>query len=412
MTTLQSLLARTDANAAVAWVLTGGLLGAVGQFWRIGELDWAVVTMLLVGVTITIPIVARTPTVMLPAELLAAAAVPVAVRATGMLPQVTPFVAVAALGVLTVVVLDATTSLSMTPRFAAVFVVVVTMAGAGVWTVGTWVADTIVGTMFVGGKTELMWDLIIATVVGVGAGLLFDGYVVVSDRIEHLRTATGHTGTASTSTGGSLPGSTQQQRRVVRLLQLLLVGITIVALARRNVTLVVNSGVPLAITFLPAVLRREFDYTMDPGLVVWITLATVLHAVGAVALYELYGWYDSLTHTFSASLIAGGGYAIARSVEHHTQAVSFTRGFRGSFVVLFVLAVGVAWEILEFASGGVATLVGGEAVLAQYGTTDIVNDLVFNAAGAVVVATLGSAHFEGIAAWLASRVDVLVRGGS
>ena len=412
MTTLQSLLARTDANAAVAWVLTGGLLGAVGQFWRIGELDWAVVTMLLVGVTVTIPVVARTPTVMLPAELLAAAAVPVAVRATGMLPQVTPFVAVAALGVLTVVVLDATTSLSMTPRFAAVFVVVVTMAGAGVWTVGTWVADTVVGTTFVGGKTELMWDLIIATLVGIGAGLLFDGYVVVSDRIEHLRTATGHTGTASTSTGGSLPGSTQQQRRVVRLLQLLLVGITIVALARRNVTLVVNSGVPLAITFVPAVLRREFDYTMDPGLVVWITLATVLHALGAVALYELYGWYDSLTHTFSASLIAGGGYAIARSVEHHTQAVSFTRGFRGSFVVLFVLAVGVAWEILEFASGGVATLVGGEAVLAQYGTTDIVNDLVFNAAGAVVVATLGSAHFEGIAAWLVGRVDALVRGGS
>ena len=79
---------------------------------------------------------------------------------------------------------------------------------------------------------------------------------------------------------------------------------------------------------------------------------------------------------------------------------------------MFVLAVGVAWEILEFASGGVATLVGGEAVLAQYGTTDIVNDLVFNAAGAVVVATLGSAHFEGIAAWLAGRVDVLVRGES
>jgi len=281
-----------------------------------------------------------------------------------------------------------------------------------VWTVGTWVADTVVETTYVGGTTELMWDLILATVVGIGAGLLFNGYVVVSDRIERLQAATGHTTTESSRSEETLPGSTQQQRRVVRLLQLLLAGITIVALARRNLTLVINSGVPLAITFLPAVLRREFDYTMDTGLVVWITLATVLHALGAVALYELYGWYDSLTHTFSASLIAGGGYAIARSVEHHTQAVSFTRGFRGSFVVLFVLAVGVAWEILEFASGGVATLVGGEAVLAQYGTTDIVNDLVFNAAGAVVVATLGSAHFEGIAAWLAGRVDVLVRGGS
>jgi hypothetical protein len=297
----------------------------------------------------------------------------------------------------------------MTPRFAAVFVVVTTMAAAGTWAVGTFVADAVAGTAFVGGKTELMWDLIVATGVGVGAGVLLDLYFGFSDRIDRLRAAGG--GVDATDVGADGPGADRRHTVVVRALQLPLVGIAGVALVRGNATLAVNSLGPLAITFLPALLRREYDYAMDAGLVVWITLAATLHAVGALGLYESAGWYDSLTHAFSASIVAGVGYALARSVERHTTAVTFTRGFRATLVVLFVLAVGVAWEILEFASGGVATLVGGEAVLAQYGTADIVNDLVFNTVGAVLVAGFASARFERLAARLAGSVGVVVRGG-
>ncbi|WP_324760053.1 hypothetical protein [Haloarcula montana] len=414
MSSLRSLLASHRYDAVVAWAVTLGLVGAVGQFLRAGEPDWAVFTALLVAVAVVVPVATRDPTVTIPAELLAVVALPVAVRAAGALPQATPFVAAAALALLVAVVLDAFTSLSMTPRFAAVFVVVTTMAAAGAWAVGVWLVDTVAGTTFVGGKTELMWDLVVATAVGIGAGVLLDGYFHVSDRIDRLRSATGgDTDDAddTADTGTDLPGAVHQHTAVVRALQLVLVGITVVALARGNATLAVNSAGPLAITFLPAVFRREYDYAMDTGLVLWITLAATLHAIGAFALYGSLGWYDSLTHTFSASIVAGVGYALARSVERHTHAVSFTRGFRAAFVVLFVLAVGVAWEIMEFASGGLATLIGGEAVLAQYGTTDIVNDLVFNTVGAVLAAALASAHFEGIADRLVGSVGVLVRGG-
>lgn len=410
MPSLRSLLSPHRYDAAAAWALTAALVGTAGQFLRRGEPDWAVFTVLLVAVAVVVPVATRDPAVTVPAELLALVALPVAVRAAGTLPQATPFVAAAGLALLIAVVLDAFTSLSMTPRFAAVFVALTTMAAAGAWAVGAWAADALTGTAFVTGKTELMWDLVVATAVGVGAGLVLDGYFHVSDRLDRLRDAAGGAIDAP-DRGRDLPGESRHHTAAVRAMQLLLAGIAAVAVLRGETTLVVNSAGPLAITFLPAVFRREYDYAMDTGLVLWITLAATLHAVGAFGLYEAVGWYDSLAHALSASIVAGVGYALARGVEGHTRAVSFTPEFRAVFVVLFVLAVGVGWEILEFASGGVASLLGGEAVLAQYGTTDIVNDLVFNTLGAVLVAVWASAHFEGVADRLAGSVGVLVRGG-
>jgi hypothetical protein len=73
-------------------------------------------------------------------------------------------------------------------------------------------------------------------------------------------------------------------------------------------------------------------------------------------------------------------------------------------VLVFVLAFGVLWEILEFATGGVASIVGGEPVLAQYGTRDIVLDLVFNTVGAVLVATLGTDRLGDVARGLAQAL--------
>lgn len=408
MARLRSLLERQRVDATAAWTATALLAGLAVALGLRGEPDWAVLAALLVAVALVVPLRSGDPLVTVPAELLALVTVPVAVRAVGWLPTVTPFLAAAGLALLVAVVLDAFTSLSMTPRFAVVFVVVTTLAFAGAWTVGVYAADVLAGTAFLTDKTELMWDLVAAAGAGVVAGLVFEVYFERSERIGRLRT--GGTVDDGTTPDADLPGDPGHHRTAVRLLQAVLAGVAVVALARREATLVVNSAVPLAITFLPALLRREYGYTMDAGLVLWLTLAATLHAVGALGLYGSLGWYDSLTHSLSASVVAGGGYAVARAVERHSEAVTFTRGFRATFVVLFILAVGVAWEILEFATGGLATLVGGEAILAQYGVTDIVNDLVFNAVGALAVATWASAHFEGVAARLTDRVGALAGG--
>lgn len=190
-------------------------------------------------------------------------------------------------------------------------------------------------------------------------------------------------------------------RLLVRLLQVALLGITLVGLVRFNWTLVINAGVSLGVTFLPGILDRDFRVPMDAGLTLWITTAVFLHAVGALGPYQWFGWYDSVTHTLSATIVAGAGYASARALAEHDDALEIPPEFMFVFILVFVLAFGVLWEILEFASGGVASIVGGEAVLAQYGVRDIVLDLVFNTVGALLVATLGTEPLRGVARALA-----------
>jgi hypothetical protein len=408
MTSLRSLLVRRRVDAGLAWAITTThLLAAVALFEQ-GEPAWAAFGVLVAGVAGLVPALAGDPTVTVPGEILLLAAAPFVVRAAGLLPGVTPFFAAAALTLLVVVVLDAFTSLSMTPRFAAVFVVVATMAVAGAWTVVIFAADALLGTAFVTGQAELMWDLVAATGAGVVAGVVFDLYVDRSDRIAHL-SRRAHSAHDASEPDPSRPDD-GRHTVAVRGLQLVLAAIAAGAVVAGNVTLLLNSAVPLGLTLVPALLRREYGYTMDASLVAWLALAATFHGVGAAGLYTAFGWYDSVAHALSASLVAGGGYVVARAVERHSRSVDFDRRFRAAFVVLFVLAVGVGWEILEFASGGLAAFVGGEAILAQYGTTDIVNDLVFNAVGAAVVASGSTARFETLADGLVGRLDVVVYG--
>jgi hypothetical protein len=87
------------------------------------------------------------------------------------------YVAVAALALVVAVDLDAFTDVEMTPDFAVAFVVVVTMAAAGLWTILQYASDVYLGTALLGDQTAVMWHLVVATVIGLVAGVAFELYV-------------------------------------------------------------------------------------------------------------------------------------------------------------------------------------------------------------------------------------------
>lgn len=192
---------------------------------------------------------------------------------------------------------------------------------------------------------------------------------------------------------------------VVRIMQAILAIVVAYALVTRQFGLVINSGIPLAITFLPRALNYEYGYEMGGGLALWISGAAFLHAIGALGPYTMFGWYDQVTHTLSATLVAGAGYAIVAAIEAEHDGVEIPDRLRGVFILLFVLAFGVLWEIGEFGTGLIAELYGGQAVLAQYGASDIALDLLFNAVGATIVALWGTGYFDGLSRLLAGRAD-------
>lgn len=198
--------------------------------------------------------------------------------------------------------------------------------------------------------------------------------------------------------------SDEREIHLVRVLQLALVGIVGYGLATLQFELAVNAGLPLAVTFLPAVLRREYSYTMDAGLVLLIAVAVFLHAFGSLGFYVWFSWYDEVTHTVSAFLVAGVGYAVLTALEKHSGEIELTPNLRGVFVLVFVLAFSVLWEVFEFGAVWLSQVLGVTSPVQVFGIDDIVTDMVFNVVGGVLVAIWGSGYFEDFVPFLRRRI--------
>lgn len=191
--------------------------------------------------------------------------------------------------------------------------------------------------------------------------------------------------------------------RLVRVLQFALAGIVIYGLVILQFELALNAGIPLAVTFLPAFLRREYSYTMDASLVLLLSVAVFLHAIGSLGFYVQYSWYDEITHTVSAVLVAGIGYATLTALERHSSEIDLPPKLRGVFILVFVLAFSVAWEVFEFGAVWLSQLLGVTSPVKVFGIDDIVTDMIFNVVGGIIVAVWGTEYFDDIVPFLRRR---------
>ena len=191
--------------------------------------------------------------------------------------------------------------------------------------------------------------------------------------------------------------SPRTQRRLTRGMQVLLAAIVVYGVVFGQPKAITNGGLGLFVTFVPALLERNYDIPLDPWLGVWITSAVFLHTLGSAWFYAQIPWWDHLTHALSASLIAGAGYTTLRAVDLHSDEISIPSRFAFVFILVVVLAFGVVWELFEFALDIVADETGISMPLAQFGLDDTVLDLMYNSVGALIVATFGQAHLTGVA---------------
>ncbi|SDM43574.1 hypothetical protein SAMN04487949_1650 [Halogranum gelatinilyticum] len=190
---LRDVVERRQTNAVIGWLLVGFLTLVAGAGLFTGDLLWAGFTIVVAALVVVPAVVSRDPLAMLPWEVVALASLPMLARVliTGqrvggitLTGRVTTYLAVAAVALIIAVELDVFTPVKMNYSFAVLFVVIATMAAAGVWAVAQWLSDIYLGTAFfaerVGetttAETRLMWDFVAATAAGLGAGLLFEFY--------------------------------------------------------------------------------------------------------------------------------------------------------------------------------------------------------------------------------------------
>ncbi|WP_336338110.1 hypothetical protein [Haloarcula brevis] len=197
--------------------------------------------------------------------------------------------------------------------------------------------------------------------------------------------------------------STATQQLLSRTLSVTLIVLLGVGIERGNVGIIVNSAVAILVTQLPALLERDYGIALDPALTLWITSAAFFHALGTVGLpgaeenfYVTIWWWDHFTHALSSSVVAAVGYTTVRALDEHTDQISIPPRFLFVFLLLFVMAFGVFWEVLEFSITLAASATGNDTILTQFGLQDTMLDLVFDGIGAIIVAIWGTAHLTDV----------------
>ena len=178
---------------------------------------------------------------------------------------------------------------------------------------------------------------------------------------------------------------------------LALVGIGSAALAgllTRNLSVVVNGVASVAASFTPRFVEYWFslgfggDVAFAPELPAWIAVAGFLHMLGMLGWYDSVSWWDHVTHTVSAALVAALVYTGVHTYDSHALGSQLSDVYVAVFTVLFTLAVGVFWEFIELAARELGEYVGEPPILEYYGLRDTILDTAFNGVGAVAVVAL------------------------
>lgn len=183
------------------------------------------------------------------------------------------------------------------------------------------------------------------------------------------------------------------ESKFARGMQLILMLLFLSGLYTGSSKVILNSFIGLLVSFLPAILERDYDITLNLALETWITAAVFFHTLGSTWFYTNIGWWDHLTHSLSASVLAALGYTTIRIVDlHYQDDVHLPRRYMFVFIVLTIMSFGVVWELLEFALDIISLHTGIDMPLAQHGLEDTMKDMTFNTVGAVIVGVLGHTY--------------------
>lgn len=193
-------------------------------------------------------------------------------------------------------------------------------------------------------------------------------------------------------------------------------GTILIGSLSRNLPAVVNgiasavAAVLPTLTELAIAFRGGADVTFDPGLSAWIAVAGFLHMLGMLGWYDTVRWWDHLTHSVSAALIAAVVYT---SLQTPSALGSHVTGpYAALFTVLFTLGAGVVWELLELAARDLGEYIDRPPVLEYYGLRDTVLDMVFNGIGALVVVAFDVRVFVSDIEQIPRVAETAVVGGS
>jgi len=161
---------------------------------------------------------------------------------------------------------------------------------------------------------------------------------------------------------------------------------------------------------LPGFLTHKVKLSIPTGMLV--AYAGFLYC--AIYLGEVRNFYynmphwDTILHIFSGAAIGALGFSIVSLLNNsETTTVSLSPLFVAMFAFGFALALGVLWEVYEFAVDYIFrtnmqkyALENGQALMGQGALMDTMKDLIVDSAGAFVMSVVGYISLKYQKGWL------------
>ena len=420
---LNKILKNTPLNAFAGWtmVLFLTLLG-IGNFIY-GRFMWTILIAFVIGIIIIPAIRMRKLSVMPSWYFIFLAILPIIGSSTAWYffsTSIPFYISVATISLLVAAEINWFTSVKMTYKFAILLVIVTTLAISGLWHLVEWLLDIYFGTSYLLGgispdaiNDAVMYQFIYATIAGVAAGALFGWHFRSSNNTDLVEVPTHFSVETDDYVTHRPPApirkllgiSDKTQVLAARMLQGGLVLLLLFGILRKDLSTTVNATTGLILTFVPHIITRKYNIKQDTGVVLWLTLAIFLHTIGTFEFYDYIDNWDHVTHALSASVVAAAGYTLIRAIDIYVDEIYIPPRVLFIFILIFVLAMGVVWEIIEFLSDVLTSTLGFDAILAQHGIGDTMLDLMFDLFGAVLAATWGTAYLSNISYKLAAKFD-------
>lgn len=182
-------------------------------------------------------------------------------------------------------------------------------------------------------------------------------------------------------------------QRITLVLQLILVGETVLAVLSQNWFTAFLTSMIIAITFFPLLFERRLRIHVPPEL----QLAAIGFVFASLFLGEIrdyytrFWWWDVALHTTSGFLLGILGFLLVHVMNETEKIhVHMKPGFVAFFAFMFALGVGALWEIFEFTMDGVFGMNMQKPMLGDpSGLTDTMWDLIVDATGALVISVMG-----------------------
>lgn len=187
------------------------------------------------------------------------------------------------------------------------------------------------------------------------------------------------------------------------------------AVRRGDVAAVVNGLVSLLVALLPLIAGVVGPALIGESLPIgaelplWLAAAGLLHSYGMLGPYDSVPWWDVLTHTVSATLLAALVYA-AFLVAVPAATLRLPAASVAPLTVAFTVLAGVFWELLELVARDLGDRFDVEPVLVHYGWRDTALDLLVDVLGAVIVVLLDVRIFLPLAEQFAEPTTILLLG--